>query len=291
MLPQWDPRRLETKIPFNLALCGGRRMGKSSAVSSLLEIMKNKFDLIIAFIGSASCNPVLKEQMFQNWDDRFFFSQWEQGLIDALLKQQETLKLNGITRNVLILMDDVVLSSDADEQLAHMAMRGRHFNISLAMCSVSYTSLPKRARRSLDCLLVFSLPMQSDMKILTWEETQKARMARFALSHLKDFECLVLETLQKKQMLFVWRADFVALRDLRQSNTQNPELQARDLLKKPGESETPEAHPHSPRPSGNVSVRGRIQSWESRTTSKPASGGTEVCRRAAKSGSDAPSRL
>ena len=76
MLPQWDPRRLETKIPFNPALCGGRRMGKSSAVSSLLEIMKNKFDLIIAFIGSASCNPVLKEQMFQNWDDRFFFSQW-----------------------------------------------------------------------------------------------------------------------------------------------------------------------------------------------------------------------
>ena len=87
-------------------------MGKSSAVSSLLEIMKNKFDLIIAFIGSASCNPVLKEQMFQNWDDRFFFSQWEQGLIDALLKQQESLKLNGITRNVLILMDDVVLSSN-----------------------------------------------------------------------------------------------------------------------------------------------------------------------------------
>ena len=75
-------------------------MGKSSAVSSLLEIMKNKFDLIIAFIGSASCNPVLKEQMFQNWDDRFFFSQWEQALIDALLKQQESLKMNGITRNV-----------------------------------------------------------------------------------------------------------------------------------------------------------------------------------------------
>jgi len=215
--------------------------------------------------------------MFQNWDDQFFFSQWEQGLIDALLKQQESLKLNGITRNVLILMDDVVLSSDADEQLAHMAMRGRHFNISLAMCSVSYTSLPKRARRSLDCLLVFSLPMQSDMKILTWEYTQKARMARFALAHLKDFECLVLETLQKKQMLFVWRADFVALKDLRQSTEQNPESQAHDLLKKPEESEIPQEHSHEPRPNDIASVKGRIQSWESRTSSKPAGGGTRGC--------------
>ena len=88
MLPSWDPNRLAQKIPFNLALVGGRRQGKSSAVSSLLMSMKSKFDLIIAFIGSASCNPVLKEQMTQFWDDRFFFSQWEDRLIETLLKQQ-----------------------------------------------------------------------------------------------------------------------------------------------------------------------------------------------------------
>ncbi len=63
-------------------------MGKSSAVSSLLQIMKSKFDLIIAFIGSANCNPVLREQMLINWDDRFFFPQWEH-LIDKL---QQSLK-------------------------------------------------------------------------------------------------------------------------------------------------------------------------------------------------------
>ena len=273
-------------------------MGKSSAVSSLLEIMKNKFDLIIAFIGSASCNPVLKEQMFQNWDDRFFFSQWEQGLIESLLKQQESLKLNGITRNVLILMDDVVLCSDADEQLAHMAMRGRHFNISLAMCSVSYTSLPKRARRSLDCLLVFSLPMQSDMQILTWEYTQKARMARFALAHLKDYECLVLETLQKRQMLFVWRADFVELKDLRSSqmreNGQNtPKNQvspARDLSKIPVESGTVGEHSHNHHSNDTVSVKDHIQSWESKTSGTRVSVEKEGCRRSVKSRSGASNR-
>ena len=40
-------------------------MGKSSAVSSLLVRMKSKFQLIIAFIGSAACNPVLEELMRQ----------------------------------------------------------------------------------------------------------------------------------------------------------------------------------------------------------------------------------
>ena len=246
-------------------------MGKSSAVSSILQTMKSRFDLIIAFIGSANCNPVLKEQMLINWDDRFFFPQWEQNLIDKLLQQQEKLKEQGVTRNILILMDDVVLNSDADEQLAHMAMRGRHFNISLAMCSVSYTSLPKRARRSLDCLLVFSLPMQSDMQVLTWEYTQKARMARFALSHLEDYECLVLETLQKKQKLYVWKADFVQLSDLRKI-PKNPLSQEPGLSKTSDESGTHSAHQREPHSDNNASVKDRIQSWEVRNRGSPSSG-------------------
>ena len=90
--------------------------------------------------------------------------------------------------------------------MAHMGMRGRHFNISCITCSVSYTTLPKRFRRSLDCLLVFSLPMTGDLQILTWEFTQKAQMARWALANLDEHQCLVLETLQMRQALFVWRA-------------------------------------------------------------------------------------
>ena len=238
-------------------------MGKSSAVSSLLQTMKRKFDLIIAFIGSANCNPVLQEQMFQNWDDRFFFSKWEDHLVETLLRQQEELKLKGVTRNILILMDDVVLTSEAEEQLAHMAMRGRHFNISLAMCSVSYTSLPKRARRSLDVLLVFSLPMQSDMKVLTWEYTQKARMARFALAHLQDFECLVLETLQKRQKLFVWKGDYISLSDLRKTR-ENQESRERDLPKKQVSSETLSERHTEPRQERNAVEKDRIQSAEHR---------------------------
>ena len=184
-------------------------MGKSSAVSDLLQRMSSRFDLVIGFIGSANCNPVLKFLMEQHWDDRFFFDEWKTDLVDRLMKQQESHK-----RNVLILMDDVILSSQAQDQICHLAMRGRHFNISLMMCTVSYTTMPKRMRRSLDALLVFSCPMQGDMKILCWEYANNTSMATFALNNLEEHHCLVLETLERRQKLFLWKANLLELENI-----------------------------------------------------------------------------
>ena len=55
MLPTWDSDRLLGKIPLNLACVGGRRCGKSVAQACLLSRMRTKFDLVLAFIGSAAC--------------------------------------------------------------------------------------------------------------------------------------------------------------------------------------------------------------------------------------------
>ena len=187
-------------------------MGKSSAASDIIERTKRKWDLVIAFIGSASCNPVLEAQMAENgWDSRFFFSTYKESLMTKLLEQQTSLKAEGRDRHVLVVVDDVVLQGRSSDSLANLAIRGRHFNVSIIMCCVSYTTIPKRMRRSLDALLVFSCPMTGDMQILTWEFTHKVKMARFALNNLKEHECLVLETLEKKQTLFVWRARLLTL--------------------------------------------------------------------------------
>jgi hypothetical protein len=170
--------------------------------------MWKKFDLIIGFVGSAACSPCLEAMMERHptWDSRFFFSTWNQSLIDKLLKQQEVLKKKGIERHVLILCDDVILTAKDDDQLAHMAMRGRHFNVSLMMCAVSYTSISKRARRSLDVLLCYSCPMQGDRKILTWEFSNNSKTADFAMQNLDENECVVFETSRKKQKLWLWKA-------------------------------------------------------------------------------------
>lgn len=176
--------------------------------------MSNEFDLVVCFIGSAACNPFLEHLLTTYWDPRFFFSEWDDRLIEKLLQQQEELLRTGRRRRVLILVDDVILTSSADEQLAHMSMRGRHFNVSLMMCAVSYTSLPKRMRRSLDVLMVYSVPMRGDMLVLTSEYCQGNNgVARFMLNNLADHECLVLETLMKKQQLYTWKADLLELRE------------------------------------------------------------------------------
>ena len=267
MLPQWDPNRLTAKIPFVLGLVGGRRQGKSTAVADLLSRMSGRFDLVLCMVGSAACNPVLEGLLHEYWDDRFFFPEWDYELMDKLLIQQERLQKGGGRREVLILIDDVVLGSQAEDQLAHMCMRGRHFAVSVCMCAVSYTSLPKRARRSLDTLLVFSCPMKGDMQILTWEYCQNQNMARFALSTLKDYQCLVLETLEKKQTLFVWRADLIGL-ELEPANesSQEPSKSENEPSR-----ETLEEHQPSSHQTNNPSLSNRTELSESLEASEPAS--------------------
>ena len=220
-------------------------MGKSTAVSDLLTRLHTQFELVICFVGSASCNPTLKMQLDLWYDSRFFFSEWSCPLMAKLLIQQEDLKSQGVTRNVLILVDDVVLTSKAEDQLCHLAMRGRHFNISLMCCSVSYTSIPKSCRRSLDVLLLFSCPMSGDLQTLTWEFTRDSEMARFAVNNLGEHECLVLETLTRKQCLYVWRAKLTTARRL---GLPDPSEQ-----KTSEDCERPEENPAS-RPRGNTPV-------------------------------------
>ncbi len=189
-------------------------MGKSTAQQDLILRMVNKFDLVICFVGSAACNKFLEHILTEHFDARFFFAEWDAALVEKLLRQQEELLRAGITREVLLLVDDVIIGSKGEEQLAHMGMRGRHFRISVMMCAVSYTTVPKRFRRSLDLLLVFSVPMRGDLQVLTYEFTQgSSRVARHVLANLQEHECLVLETLTRRQQLFVWKADLMELVD------------------------------------------------------------------------------
>ena len=190
-------------------------MGKSVATVDLLKRMSSKFSLVIAMVGTPSCQPALHEMMKQYWDPRFFFSTWDTGLVSRLMAQQEDLRAKGIERHVAILVDDIVLTSEAAEQIAHCAMRGRHWLISLFMCAVSWSTLPKRVRRSLDICMIFSCPMASDIKLLCGEYASNATMAEFMMRQLEDHQCLVLETVTKQQRLYLWRSRLHTCESLR----------------------------------------------------------------------------
>lgn len=224
-------------------------------MADLLSRQSRDFDLVICMVGSAACNPQLEGLLARYWDDRFFFSEWDYDMMGKLLNQQEEMLGAGIKREVLLIIDDVILGGKAEDQIAHMAMRGRHFRISLAMCAVSYTSLPKRARRSLDTLLVFSCPMKGDMQCLTYEYCQNHAMARFAMNSLQDYQCLVLETLEKKQSLFIWKANVVG--------TEGTILsQGPDESQKPDALDSVQEHSRSDHQNRIVSPSGHKESLE-----------------------------
>lgn len=180
-------------------------MGKSTLITHLLQRARKKFDLVISFIGTSACSPEMKTLMATVWDSRFQFSEWNQPLINALLKQQETLKEAGNPRQVCILVDDIILNGRDEESLSHLCLRGRHFNVSVLACAVSYTTLPKRCRRALDTLFLFSCPMAGDCQILCSEYAHQARIARYCLQNLPEYTSLVMETLERKQRLYHYR--------------------------------------------------------------------------------------
>ena len=190
-------------------------MGKSTAMSHLILKKHSQFDLIIAFVGNKYCQPCLGVMMEKQFDDRFFFETWNVNLINRLLAQQTKLLEQNQPRNVLIVMDDCVLNNEASEQLAHLAMRGRHFKISLMTASVSYTAINKRVRRSLDYLFVFSCPMMGDMKVLSFEYTQNMNTALFGLKNLEEHTCMVFETCKKQQKLLNWKAKHITPEQIR----------------------------------------------------------------------------
>jgi hypothetical protein len=167
--------------------------------------MSRKFDLVVSFMGTSACSPEMRTLMETKFDPRFVFAEWNEPLMKKLLIQQENLKLKGIQRQVCVLVDDIVLSGRDEDSLAHLCLRGRHFNISVLACAVSYTTLPKRSRRSLDVLFLFSCPMAGDCELLTKEYSSRAKMARYCLQNLPDWTSLVLETLEKRQRMCHYR--------------------------------------------------------------------------------------
>ena len=237
MLPSWDPARLESKIPFVAAAVGGRRQGKSTLIHHLLQRMSRKFDLVVSFMGTSACSPEMRRLMETKFDPRFVFGEWNEPLMRKLLQQQEDLKLKGIQRQVCVLVDDIVLSGKDEDSLAHLCLRGRHFNISVLACAVSYTTLPKRSRRSLDVLFLFSCPMAGDCEILTKEYSSRSKMARYCLQNLPDWTSLVLETLEKRQRLYHYRVLLESDQSVElPSSSQDETL---DVLDSPSPHQTP----------------------------------------------------
>ena len=202
MLPTYPLENLKQLKPFNVALLGMRRCGKSFATSKLAKYMLHEFDLIITFLGTAHCNPELISFINEYYDPRLCFNMFNVNVIHTLCAQQEKLEAMGITRNVLVCFDDCFTSSkQAEDTLSHLFIRGRHFDISTIISAVSYVSINKNCRRSLDCIFLYSSVCKSDLDALMKEYIHtKAHVAKYCIQNLPMYTALVVETKRNQQL-------------------------------------------------------------------------------------------
>jgi len=110
--------------------------------------------------------------------------------------------------------------------------------------------------------------MKGDMQILTWEYCQNQQMARFAMNSLKEYQCLVLETLEKKQSLFVWRADLIGVGEPEPASESSPEPEKSGTESSP---ETGAERPPGDHQTYNASALNDTESQEPHTESSQAS--------------------
>ena len=214
----FQPRQLIESMPFVTMLIGSRKMGKSFLCNHFCRLISNQYGLIISFMGSPMCNPTLASFV----DPRFLFNQWQRTLMVKLEEQQLELIEEGRPRNVLILVDDIILDSDDQKSLEHLAMRGRHFKVSLMCLSVSWSQFPKNVRRACDFVFLFSLGCKSDRDLLLSEYSQNPSMANFMSSkcYQERHRCLVLSMNQARQEIFFYKAPT----DIGRMNTRVPKV-------------------------------------------------------------------
>jgi len=82
------------------------------------------------------------------------------------------------------------------------------------------------------------------------------------MNSLKDYQCLVLETLEKKQSLWIWKADLIGLGDEEQANELSRERAKSESGSSP---ETAGEHPQDGRQTYNASPSDGIELQESHT--------------------------
>jgi hypothetical protein len=207
-LERWNPNELLQKKSWVMTLLGNKRMGKSYAASWFCHYLAihKKFDLVISFCGSSAANPELFEIFTQYHDNRFMFDTFNCKFLRKLLEQQENLKSQNRTRNVLLIIDDVEIAPEDFSFLGFISTRHRHHSISLMCLSVRFSYVHKSIRCATDFLLLFNTPTYSDRTMLLKEHSENPRLASFCMKQLEKYQCLVLQS-GFKQKIYVFRVE------------------------------------------------------------------------------------
>ncbi len=164
---------------FLCGVVGGRNTGKSVILFNMIKHYKGCFDSISVMCPTHKQDPTLSE-MATGIDSGSYFETIDVGFIENLIKQQEKekekfdkgeLRHKYLTRH-LIVFDDCLGDPNFGIQggiMAKLAVKCRHWRISVILASQAYKKIPKTVRINIPNWIITKTYNESERRSITEE--------------------------------------------------------------------------------------------------------------------------
>jgi hypothetical protein len=138
-------------VPSNFSgiLYGQRRTGKTTWLVWFLWCMQEKFDHVVCFSATNFTGTYAAHM-----NPKLCYSTYDEGVLSQVLKLQR----DGAQKRVLVILDDVLDQEDLlrkSNALKTLFTMGRHYGISVIVCSQYPKCLPPSWRRNVDFAALF----------------------------------------------------------------------------------------------------------------------------------------
>ena len=157
-------------VPENFAaiIYGQRRTGKTTWLTWLLYQYQYDFDRVVCF---SSTN--FKGEFQQIMNPNLCFPHFDEDALQAILDNQKSVPADK-REKVLVILDDVLDSENQFRKRGKNALvtcysMGRHYNISVIMCTQYAKSIPTSWRRNVDFAVIF-YTFSADMADIYYKE-------------------------------------------------------------------------------------------------------------------------
>lgn len=151
--PDWPHEEIPA-LPFRMLIVAPSGQGKSTIVANILQwppYRKAFKTNVFVFSPTFRGDPVYADSGVEHVYDAY-----DEGVLRQLLEEQKEAKRPGKKlEHVLVILDDLVcqLPSAQKNYVSHLYMTGRHYNISLIVCTQSYKMISRGVRMNATCLV------------------------------------------------------------------------------------------------------------------------------------------
>ena len=153
---------------FAAVIYGQRRTGKTTWLKWLLWSMQHDYDRVVCYSST-----MFKGEFQQFMNPNLCFPHYDEASLQAILDNQAATPAS-VRENILVILDDVLDSESQFRKRGKNALvtcysMGRHYNISVIMCTQYAKSIPTSWRRNVDFAVIF-YTFSADMADIYYKE-------------------------------------------------------------------------------------------------------------------------